>query len=221
MERKQHGIGKEDASYREKEQRHVSVKGDSEKEEGARMQKNEDAPETVLAGETPAAEEAAVDRVKELKEALAQKEAEAAANWDKFVRERADLENYRKRVQREKEDLLKYGNESLLLEILPIIDNMERALAHSSEESMSAVIEGIELTLSMLLAALKKFGVTPIEAKGKMFDPAYHQAMTQVESADDAPNTVMDEFQKGYMLNDRLLRPALVSVAAAPKKVDA
>ena len=92
------------------------------------------------------------DRVRKLEEALAAKEAEAAANWDKFVRERADLENYRKRVQREKEELLKYGNESLILEILPVIDNMERALAHSSEESQAAVIEGVRLTHAMLLS---------------------------------------------------------------------
>ena len=93
-------------------------------------------------GEAPGAEvqsaEAAVEadeRVVQLEAALAVKEAEAAANWDKFVRERADLENYRKRVQKEKEELLKYGNESLIMEILPIIDNMERALAHSGEAS--------------------------------------------------------------------------------------
>ncbi len=136
------------------------------------------------------------------------------------MRERADLENYRKRVQREKEDLLKYGNEALLLEILPVIDNMERALSHASEESISGVIEGVELTLSMLRAALNKFGVSPIEAAGKLFDPAYHQAMAQVESKEHAPNTVIEEFQKGYMLNDRLLRASLVSVAGPPKKGD-
>jgi molecular chaperone GrpE len=72
----------------------------------------------------------------------------------------------------------------------------------------------------MLVSVLKKFGVSPIESKGKPFDPAFHQAMTQVESAECAPNTIIDEFQKGYMLNDRLLRAALVSVATAPKKVD-
>ncbi|HET6420558.1 MAG TPA: nucleotide exchange factor GrpE [Geobacteraceae bacterium] len=177
------------------------------------MQEDLEIPELSAPGE-----EGAADRIKQLEEELARKDAEAAANWDKFVRERADLENFRKRAQRDKEDLLKYGNESLLQEILPVIDNMERALAHASEESMAAVIQGIELTLSMLQAAAKKFGVIPVEAKGKMFDPAYHQAMTQVQSEEFAPNTVVEEFQKGYMLNDRLLRPALVSVSAGPKK---
>jgi molecular chaperone GrpE len=158
------------------------------------------------------------DRVTQLEAALAAKEAEAAANWDKFVRERADLENYRKRVQKEKEELLKYGNESLIMEILPIIDNMERALAHSGEESQAAVIEGVRLTHGLLLAALKKFGVVPIEvAPGTPFDPAFHHAVHQVENAEVEPNTVAEVFQGGYLLNDRLLRAAMVVVAVAPK----
>jgi molecular chaperone GrpE len=155
-----------------------------------------------------------------LQEALATKEAEAMENWDKFVRERANLENYRKRVQREKEELLKYGNESLIMEILPVIDNMERALAHASEEPHVAVIEGIRLTHAMLLSALKKFGVAAIEtAPGTLFDPAFHQAMHQVESMELAPNTIVEELQKGYLINDRLLRAALVSVAVPPRDI--
>lgn len=158
------------------------------------------------------------ERVRELEEALAAKEAEAKTNWDKFVRERADLENYRKRVQREKEELLKYGNESLILEILPVIDNMERALAHACEESQAAVIEGVRLTHAMLLSTLKKFGVTPIEtAPGSLFDPAFHQAMHQVESGEHPANSVVEELQRGYLLNGRLLRAAMVSVAISPK----
>jgi molecular chaperone GrpE len=157
------------------------------------------------------------ERIQQLEEALAAKEAEVAANWDKYLRERADLENYRRRVQKEKEDLMKYGNECLLAEILPVLDNMERALDHASEESLSAIIEGVNLTRSMLLSVLKKFGVEPIETKGATFDSAFHQAMCQVESNDVAPNCVIEEYQKGYLLNDRLLRPAMVSVAASTK----
>jgi len=157
------------------------------------------------------------ERIMELETALAAKEAEALNNWDKFVRERADLENYRKRVQREKEEILKYGNESLLLEILPVIDSMERALSHASEEPHVAVIEGVRLTHAMLLSTLKKFGVTPIEtSSGSPFDPAFHQAMHQVETTELPPNTVVEELQKGYLINDRLLRAALVSVALSP-----
>ncbi len=173
--------------------------------------------ETTAAGE-PSDEKSPDARIKELEEALAAKTAEALANWDKFVRERADLENYRKRVQREKEEILKYGNESLIMEILPVIDNMERALTHASEEPHVAVIEGIRLTHSMLLSALKKFGVVPIDTPpGCPFDPAFHQAMHQVETSDAPPNTVVEEMQKGYLINERLLRAAMVSVAVPPQ----
>jgi len=159
------------------------------------------------------------ERVKELEEALAAKGLEAANNWDKFLRERADLENYRKRVQKEKEEILKYGNESLILEMLPLLDNLERAVSHAGCESDSAVIEGVKITLSMFSSTLKKFGVTPLETPpGTPFDPAYHQAMSQVPTGEQEPNTVVAEFQKGYLLSDRLLRPAMVTVAVAPKQ---
>ena len=177
----------------------------------------EDVKETTAGSEmNPEIEQSAEERVKHLEEALAAKEAEASANWDRFLRERADMENLRKRFQKEKEDLLKYGNENLLLEILPAVDNLERALSHASDDNCSsAVNEGVQLTLTMLLAALKKFGATPIESKGAPFDPAFHQAMAQVETGAQETNTVVDEYQKGYMLNDRLLRPAMVTVAKA------
>ncbi len=172
--------------------------------------------------ETGAEEETASDTLTPeaalpLEEQLAAKEKEARENWDRFLRERADLENYRKRVGREKEELLNYGNKSLLEEILPIIDNLERALAHASEDSQGAVVEGIRMTHAMLLAALKKFNVTPIEAVGAPFDSAYHQAMAQVPTDKYEPNTVVEEYQKGYMLKERLLRPSMVTVATAVK----
>lgn len=164
------------------------------------------------------AEETPEEKIERLEAALAAKEAEVAANWDKFLRERADMDNLRKRFQKEKEDLLKYGNETLLLEILPAVDNLERALSHADDENCSSAInEGVRLTLSMLVSSLKKFGVSPVDSKGSPFDPAVHQAMSQVETEAQEPNTVVDEFQKGYMLNDRLLRPAMVTVAVKPK----
>lgn len=165
--------------------------------------------ESVTAGE----EVAAVDPLAELQAQLAVKEAEAAANWDKFVRERADLENYRKRTQREKEELIKYGNETLLLEILPAVDNMERALDHLDPENSDQVVIGVRMTLDMLVAALKKFGVTAVSAeKGGEFDSALHQAMGHVASELPA-NRIAEVFQKGYTLNERLLRPAMVMVS--------
>ena len=162
-----------------------------------------------------AAPVADADRIKELEEALAAKGLESAGNWDKYLRERADLENYRKRVQKEKAETLKYGNEQIIFEILPALDNLERAIDHANEDS--AIVEGVKLTLNMLVSTLKKFGVTPIETPpGTPFDPAFHQAMGQVESADQDPNTVVSAFQKGYLLNERLLRPAMVTVSVKP-----
>jgi len=159
----------------------------------------------------------APEAVLSLEEQLAAKEKEARENWDRFLRERADLENYRKRVGREKEELLNYGNKSLLEEMLPIIDNLERALAHASEDGMGAVVEGIRMTHAMLLTTLKKFNVTPIEAVGTPFDSAFHQAMAQVPTDQHEPNTIVEEFQKGYMLKERLLRPSMVTVATPLK----
>jgi len=169
------------------------------------------------AGEESAPVTTAPETGLSLEEQLAAKEKEARENWDRFLRERADLENYRKRVGREKEELLNYGNKSLLEEILPVIDNLERALTHASEDSQGAVVEGIRMTHAMLLTALKKFNVTPIEAVGTPFDSAYHQAMAQVPTDQHEPNTVVEEYQKGYMLKERLLRPSMVSVATPLK----
>lgn len=157
------------------------------------------------------------EQISRLQEQLVAKETEVRDNWDRFVRERADLENYRKRANREKEELLNYGNKSLIEEILPIVDNLERALAHATEDDQSAVVEGIRMTHLMLVAALKKFGVTPLETVGTTFDPAFHQAMTQVPTDLYPPNTVVEEFQKGYLLKERLLRPAMVTVATPVK----
>lgn len=190
--------------------------------------KNNDTPtpnpaDTAPAQELPCDEAAATEpatpeeRITQLEQLLASKESECRENWDRFLRERADLENYRKRANREKEELLNYGTKSLIEEILPVVDNLERALTHASEESLSALVEGIQMTHGMLISALKKFGVTPIEASGAPFDPSFHQAMTQIPTDQHPPNTVVEEFQRGYMLKERLLRPAMVSVSAAPK----
>ncbi len=188
-----------------------------------------DVENTPLPGEEGAPEEIP----EETPEATGQKEAEpslealleasreeARKNWDLYLRERADLENYRKRIQREKEDLSRFANEGILREILPVMDNLERAVDHARQEGGDgeALLQGVELTLDHFRKALGKFGVTPIESQGKAFDPAFHEAMGQVESAEHPPNTVARELQKGYLLNDRLLRPALVMIAKASAK---
>ena len=175
--------------------------------------KGESAPQDKVELAQPVSD---ADRIKELEEALAAKGLESASNWDKYLRERADLENYRKRVQKEKEEILKYGNEQIIFEILPSLDNLERAIDHANEES--PIVEGVKLTLSLLVSTLKKFGVTPVDTPaGTPFNPEFHQAMGQVESADQEPNSIVSVFQKGYMLNDRLLRPAMVTVAVKPQ----
>lgn len=165
--------------------------------------------------EQPASE---ADRITQLEEALATKEQEARENWDKLLRERADLENYKKRASREKEELINYCTKSLIEEILPVIDNLERALEHVNEDGLPALTEGVKMTHGLLVSALKKYGVCPVEGSaGTAFDPAFHQAMSQVETVDHPSNSIVQEFQKGYMLKERLLRPAMVSVASPPK----
>lgn len=162
----------------------------------------------------PASNEARLEA--ELKEAR----AEAEKNWDLYLRERAERENFRKRMQREKEDLARFANENLLREFLPIFDNLERAVSHSADgqEGGARLLEGVSLTLDQFQKVLEKFGVVPVEAIGQPFDPAWHEAMGQVESDEHPPNAVVQEMQKGYILNDRLLRPALVLVAKAPSR---
>jgi molecular chaperone GrpE len=180
---------------------------------GGENASEEEALQPVEEGE-PASNEARL--AAELKEAR----AEAEKNWDLYLRERAERENFRKRMQREKEDLARFANENLLRELLPIFDNLERAVSHSAEgqEGGAGLLEGVSLTLDQFQKVLEKFGVVPVEAVGQPFDPAWHEAMGQVESDEHPPNTVAQEMQKGYILNDRLLRPALVLVAKAPSR---
>ena len=153
-----------------------------------------------------------------LKSQVEEKEKQGEENYDRFLRAQAELENYKKRVEREKSSLIQYGNEELIKAILPVIDNLERALVHPPGENPDGLLEGIKITHNQLLQVLEKFGVTRIAAVGEPFDPSKHEAMMQVESADHEPNTVVSELQRGYFLKDRLLRPAMVSVARAPKQ---
>lgn len=153
-----------------------------------------------------------------LRQELEAKELEAKTNYDRFVRQLAELENFKKRTAREREEALRFGNDALIKDLLPVLDNLERALAHASVGGNSQpLVEGVELVLRGFLEALAKHGVVPIDTNKQPFDPSKHEAMAQIESADDEPNTVMQEHQRGYLLRERLLRPALVSVAKAVK----
>jgi molecular chaperone GrpE len=153
-----------------------------------------------------------------LKARVEEKAKLAGEHYDRFLRAQAELENYKKRVEREKSSLVQYGNEELIKAILPVIDNLARAIDHPPGEDSDGLKDGVKITLNQLLQVLEKFGVTPIPSVGEPFDPSKHEAMMQVESTDHEPNTVVAELQKGYFLNDRLLRPAMVSVAQPPRQ---
>jgi len=157
--------------------------------------------------------------VEDLKKKLEEKEKEVKENYDRFLRMAADLENYKRRAVKEKEDYVKFSNEDLIKAILPFIDNLERAVNHAEKVSDSGVmIEGVRLTIQQILQALNKFGLSTFESVGKPFDPTVHEAMMVVETDQYEPNQVVEEFQKGYLLNDRLLRPATVSVSKLPAR---
>ncbi len=157
--------------------------------------------------------------IEELKKKLEEKEKEAKENFDRLWRTTADFENYKKRALREKEDWMKFANEDLIKTILPFIDNLERAVNHAEKVVDTGVlIEGTKLTIQQILQALNRLGLTPFESIGKPFDPACHEAMLVVETDQHEPDHVVEEFQKGYLLNDRLLRPATVSVSKPPSR---
>ena len=147
----------------------------------------------------------------------ATKAAEADELNNKYLRLYADFENYRKRVNKDKEDLMRYGNESLLYELLPAIDNLELAMKHASGDVNTGLVRGVEVTLKELQRTLEKFGLTRIAASGMPFDPTVHHAMSQVERQDMAEKMVAEEFRAGYRYRDKVLRPSLVSVSVKPQ----
>lgn len=134
---------------------------------------------------------------------------------DKVLRLHADFDNIRKRLEREKQDFIRFANEGIILELLNVLDNLERAveLAQDKHQDLSAFLKGVELILAHLYEMLKEHGVAPMEAKGKVFDPNYHEALMQAEDSQAPENTVIEELQKGYMLNDRVIRTAKVKVS--------
>ena len=166
-------------------------------------------------------ESATLDQAAELaklREQLESKMKEAKENYDRYLRQVAELENFRKRAGRERDDAIRFANEALVKDLLPVVDNLERAVAHSKDGGNGKpLVEGVEMVLKAFFDILAKHGVVPIAAVGRPFDPEKHEAMAQIESGTYEPNTVVEEYHKGYLLRDRLLRPALVSVAKTPK----
>jgi molecular chaperone GrpE len=156
-----------------------------------------------------------VDPLKEMEEKLESLEQEAKETHDRLLRVSAEFENYKKRASREIADFRKFANESFAKALLPVVDNLDRAIESSSndEQTNRSVVEGVSMTLKEIMRVLEQFSVIPIESLGKTFDPSFHQAMHQEETEAHPDNTVIKEFQKGYMIHDRLLRPAMVVVS--------
>ena len=188
--------------------------------------KNKEAPPEGAAPEASVSPEAAAAaglpaETAQLQQQLAEQTKAAQENLDRALRLAAEMENLKKRLEREKAELLQFANESLIKELLPVVDNLELALEHGRQaETPASFLEGIELVQQGFLKALARFGVTPLAAVGQPFDPAYHNAVMQ-QAAPEVPDcTVLKELQKGYMMHSRLLRPAMVVVARNTQETD-
>jgi len=151
-------------------------------------------------------------------ELMAKLEEDLGAARDAALRAQADAQNIKRRAEQDVEKSRKFALESFCKELLPVVDNLERTLAVTAghDESVKPIIEGVELTLKSLTDALRKFNIEPVDPQGEPFDPQLHQAMSLVENPDVEPNTVIAVMQKGYTLNARLVRPAMVMVSKAP-----
>ncbi|HUJ91047.1 MAG TPA: nucleotide exchange factor GrpE [Syntrophorhabdales bacterium] len=157
--------------------------------------------------------------LEELKQKLEEKEKEAGELKERLLYQQADFENFKKLKAKEKQEALKFGNETLVKDLLPVIDNLERAIQHGCKsEDSKAIVEGVELTLNSFLKVLEKFGVTRVDALEREFDPNVHEAIAQEAREDKAPGTVVTELQKGYIMDGRLLRPSMVTVAKSSEK---
>ena len=147
---------------------------------------------------------------------------ELAEAKDKYVRLYAEFDNVRKRMEREKQEFFKYANEDVLTEFLNILDNLERTVevAQKGQGNYSEFLKGVEMVMAQVYEMLKRNGVVPIEAKGKKFDPHYHEILMQEETSAALEGTVLEEFQKGYMYHDRVLRTVKIKIAVPKKSLD-
>jgi molecular chaperone GrpE len=154
------------------------------------------------------------DEIATLQAAIKELDHKANANYDRYLRALAELENFKKRVHRERLDQLRYAGEDLLREILPVFDNLERTLLHTNEASdLGKVLEGVNMIQRQFLKALEKSGVAVIDQVPAPFDPAIHQALERVVDPNHPDDTVLEILQKGYILNGKVIRPAMVKVA--------
>lgn len=153
----------------------------------------------------------------ELRKTVAAKTDECKGLNDKYLRLAAEFDNYKRLAQRDQRDQIRFGNEQLIKELLPVVDNLERAIKAAKDGGNNDVLlQGVDLTLKQLTGALTKFGVQAVETVGQPFDPASHQAVASVISEHVAAQHVVEEFQRGYKLHDRILRAAMVTVSTGP-----
>jgi len=164
----------------------------------------------------------AEDPMKDLEVQLEAKEQESKDNYDRVLRVSAEFENYKKRTSRELEEFRKFANQSLIKELLSVVDNLELAMNSTNGHQTidQGLLQGLEMTHKEILKVFEKFNVKPIEAKGQVFDPTFHEAVMQEETDEVDPNTVVNELQKGYLIHNRLLRPSMVVVARSRANTD-
>lgn len=179
-------------------------------------------PQSTVTPEEPALQEppSLEKQIDELKQELAAAEQKAQENWDKALRAQAEMENLRRRTQKDLEDAHKFALTGFAKALLPVLDSLELGLqaASGDSEEVKKFREGSELTIKQFEAAFAKFNIETLDPAGQPFNADQHQAMVMQEAANVAPNTIVNVFQKGYILNGRLLRPAMVVVAKAPEK---
>lgn len=167
-------------------------------------------PEPRKEKETPLEKMTKAELLEKVKEAQELEEK----NFDLYLRSQAEIENVKKRAQKEKTELAKFSNESLIKQLLPVADSLEKAIAHSEEgNSIDALREGVKLTLKGLMDTLKRAGLEEVKSVDEPFDPNFHEAVSEQEDSSVRPGTVTKELQKGYLLNERLIRPSMVVIS--------
>lgn len=182
------------------------------------MSEDKDVTQEEMTGGEGLPEATAIEEsVEDLKHKLAEVQRQAEENWDKFLRAQAEMENLRRRMERELQNAHKYAFEKFAKDLLSVADSLELGLKAALEtDDLSKIREGIELTLKQLLTVFERFNVRPLDPIGHKFNPEYHQAIATEEVEGAEPDSVVKVFQKGYFLGDRILRPALVVVARPP-----
>lgn len=195
---------------------------EQQEEQNAQQPEQQAAEATQEQDAAPANEDAPVDenaqRIYELETALSEAQATIKEQQDAVLRARAEMENARRRADGEVEKARKFALERFAGELLPVIDNLERAIevGDAENDAVKPLLEGVEMTRKSFVSSIEKFGLAIVDPQGESFNPDLHQAMSMQESAEHEPNTVMAVMQKGYTLNGRLLRPAMVMVSRAP-----